>query len=202
VLTKALRDKDQGLPVSADRQTVQQFVNYWLDHATGSLRPRTLEGYRLLARKHVTPSLGHYSLQQLTPQHVQALLNQKSKSGLAPQTVGHIRTVLRRALNFAMKWGLVGRNVATLVGPPRVERPEVQPLTPEQAQRFLQAVQNERMGPLYAITLLLGVRQGEALGLRWTDIADLEGKNPNGPPVQFGGRAPCPPECPWHNEPI
>jgi integrase len=121
--------------------------------------------------------LGRITLQQLEPQHVQALMASKLKSGLAPQTVRHIRTVLRRALNFAMKWGVVARNVAALVDPPQLERHEVKPMTAEQARSFLEAAQNQRFGSLYVLALSLGMRQGEVLGIRWADVR-LEGENP------------------------
>lgn len=74
---------------------------------------------------------------------------------------------------MAYKWGMVSRNVATLVDPPQGERPEVQPLTPQQAQAFLDAVRGHRWAGLFIMCLAVGLRQGEALGLRWEDI-DME----------------------------
>jgi integrase len=141
------------------------------------VRPRTYESYELLSRVHIVPELGRVSLQNLTPQHIQTLLARKLKAGRAPQTVRHIRTVLRRALNFAIKWGLVSKNSAALVDPPRVERHQVKSLTPEQARKFLETAQAERLGSLYVLSLSLGMRQGEVLGLRWVDV-DIEGPNP------------------------
>jgi integrase len=177
-LIKALRERQQGLPVTNDRQTIEQFITYWLEHhVRPSVRPRTYESYELISRVHLVPRLGRMQLQQLTPQHVQTLLGEKLKNGRAPQTVRHMRTVLRRALNFAMKWGFVARNVAALVDPPRVERHEVKSLTPEQARAFLDAAQGERLGSLYVLSLSLGMRQGEVLGLRWVDM-DFESENP------------------------
>jgi integrase len=177
-LTKALNDRQQGLTLAGNRQTVEQFMTSWLeDSVRTAVRPRTFESYELLSRVHIVPALGRVTLQQLEPQHVQALMAAKLKSGLSPQTVRHIRTVLRRALNFAMKWGIVARNVAALVDPPRLDRHEVKPMTPEQARTFLAAAQNQRFGALYVLALSLGMRQGEVLGLRWSDL-DLEGENP------------------------
>jgi integrase-like protein len=103
-LTKALSDRQQGLTLTGNRQTVEQFMISWLENSVRTaVRPRTFESYELLSRVHIVPELGRITLQQLEPQHVQALMASKLKSGLAPQTVRHIRTVLRRALNFAMK---------------------------------------------------------------------------------------------------
>jgi integrase len=178
-LNKALREKAQGLPVVVGRQTVAQFLTYWLEHhVRSSVRPRTYESYELLSRVHIVPELGRIPLQQLAPQRIQAFLAAKLKNGKAPQTVRHMRTVLRRALNFAMKWGVVARNSAALVDPPRVERHKAKSLSPEEARQFLVAAEEERLSGLYVLSLSLGMRQGEVLGLRWADL-ELESENPS-----------------------
>jgi integrase len=174
-LTRALRDVQQGLPVATDeRQTVEQYLRRWLAEAVRpSVRPRTYTTYEMYARVHLIPELGSIPLVRLTPQHVQTLLNAKLRSGLAPRSVHHLRAILRRALNQAHRWGMVPRNVATLVDPPRVPRYEVRPMTPEQARVFLDAARGHRHEALYTVALAVGLRQGEALGLRWEDI-DLD----------------------------
>lgn len=100
-------------------------------------------------------------------------MNAKLASGLSARTVQYIHATLRRALGQALKWDLVARNVATLVDPPRVVRPEVQPLTPEAAKALLEAARGDRLSALYTVALALGLRQGELLGLRWADV-DLD----------------------------
>lgn len=124
-------------------------------------------------RLHLGPGLGHLRLAALQPQHVQAFLNAKLAGGLSPRTVRYLHAILRRALGQAEKWGLVVRNVARLVDPPKVRRPEVRPLTLEEARTFLTAVQGHRLEALFTVALALGRRQGEVLGLRWEDV-DLE----------------------------
>ena len=80
---------------------------------------------------------------------------------------------MRRALGQALKWGLVARNVATLVDPPKPRRTEIHPFSAEEARRFLKAIRGHRMEALYVLCLTIGLRQGEALGLRWEDV-DLD----------------------------
>jgi len=92
---------------------------------------------------------------------------------MAPKTVQYARGVLRTALNQALRWGLVSRNVADLVDGPKVERHEIQPFSPEEARTFLAAVRGDRLEALYSVALTMGLRQGEALGLRWEDV-DLD----------------------------
>lgn len=175
-LKAALRDLDNGLDLSIRRQTVGQFLDRWLeDVVKPSTRHSTHHSYALMVRLHLKPEIGHIALTELTPQHVQAMMRKKSASGLSPRTVQYIRAVLRIALGRAVKWGIVGRNVATLVDPPRSQRKPVEPLTLEQAQQFLTATKEDRLGPLFHLAITTGLREGELFGLRWEDV-DLDGK--------------------------
>lgn len=170
-LREAQRELENGLDLTVRRQTVGQFLDRWLaDVVKPSNRPKTHKSYEQLVRLHLKPELGHIPLTQLTPQHVQAMITKKTASGLSPRTVQYIRAVLRSALGRAMKWGQVTRNVATLVDPPRSVRNPVQPLTPEQAQQFIAATKEDRLGPLFHIAIMTGLRQGELFGLRWEDV--------------------------------
>jgi integrase len=81
--------------------------------------------------------------------------------------------VLRRALVTAERWGMVTRNVAKLVGTPRVDRHEITPLTPEQAKVLIESAADDRHRALYVTALGTGLRQGELLALRWEDV-DLD----------------------------
>ena len=137
------------------------------------MRRWTYLGYEVHVRLHLKPTLGDIRLEQLTPLHVQALLNRKLQDGLSPKSVRYIRGTLRNALNQAVRWGLVSRNAAALVDPPRVERYEIKPFTPDEARSFLSAIRGDRLEALYSVALTMGLRQGEALGLRWREI-DLE----------------------------
>jgi integrase len=101
------------------------------------------------------------------------MLNAKSASGAKPQTTRNIHAVLRRALTQGLRWGVVSRNVATLVDLPRVDRDEVRGLSPADARTVITAVAGDRIEPLVLLSLSTGLRQGEALGLRWQDV-DLE----------------------------
>lgn len=93
--------------------------------------------------------------------------------GASPQSAAHHRAVLRRALNVAMRWGWVSRNAAALAEPPRMPEREVRALTPAGARALLDAVRSDRLKALFTVALACGLGQGEALGLRWTDV-DLE----------------------------
>jgi integrase len=167
-LNKAIREKAQGLPVAVERQTVEQFLKGWLtDSAKASTRPRTLEGYDELIRLHVDPAIGRIRLEKLAPHDVQSLINQKLSQGLSPKTVRHIRGVLGTALGRrALKWGLVARNVAALTDTPKLIRSEIRSFTSDEAKLFINAVKDERLQALYLLTITLGLRRGEVLGIK------------------------------------
>ncbi len=173
-LTQALAARDRGLPSLDDRVTVGTFLTRWLeDCVRPRVRPGTAESYEMHIRIHLKPAIGRVRLTSLTPDDVQRLLNAKSAAGLSPATVHRIRATLRSALNQAMKWNMISRNVATLVDPPRTVHHDVEPLTPQEARLLLDATMGDRLGPLYCVGLSLGLRMGEILGLSWSAV-DLE----------------------------
>lgn len=131
-LTAALRDRDRGLPVVGEKQTVGQYLASWLEAVQPTVRPRTHKRYVELMTLHAIPALGKTSLAKLTAQHVQALYAAKLAAGLSPTTVRHLATVLHGALAKAEHLGLVGRNPAALVDPPRNAEIEMRVLAPEQ----------------------------------------------------------------------
>jgi len=173
-LSDILHSHEHGTYADARGRTVGDFLDQWLaEVAKPRVRAWTYAGYEVHIRRHLKPSLGRIALERLTPQHVQALLNQKLREGLKPKTVRYLRGTLRTALNEAVRWGLISRNAAALVDGPRVERYPIKPFAPDEARRLLQAIKGDRLEALYSVALTMGLRQGEALGLTWLDI-DLE----------------------------
>ena len=173
-LLKARADHAAGLPVVVERQTLTQYMEDWLENSVKpSVRPLTHEQYSQHVKLYLGPLLGHQRLSKLAPQHVRAFIKRKLQDGLSPRTVQLSLVILRRALSQAVKDGLVARNVAKLVDAPRWKRKEVTPWDAREASRFLLAIKGERLEALYTVALSLGLRRGEVLGLRWSDI-DLE----------------------------
>jgi integrase len=180
-LTRLKADRDRGIAVPMERQTVAQFLELWLrDVVKPSVRDSTYRSYEGHVRNHIVPELGRIQLTKLTAQNVQAMLNRKATSealnrdgarrALSPRTIQYTRAVLRKALNQAVKWDLVPRNVAALADPLRSIRKEIHPLSIEQAKKLLQAVNGDRLEALYTVAVAVGLRQGEAFALRWRDV--------------------------------
>jgi integrase len=172
---QALHAHERGLPTAAGReQTVGAFLNRWLaDTLPDTVALSTLESYRDNVRLHIEPILGRIRLTRLTPSDVQGLLSHKLDKGLSPRTVLYLRAILRRALGQAERWGLVARNVAALVDPPKIPEVEQEPYTLEEALRLLSAARGDRLEAVYTVALSIGLRKGETCALRWSDV-DLE----------------------------
>src|SRR5712691_4633755 len=171
-LTGALQKRNDGLPIVVNEQlTIEQLLTQWLDSAVKPrVRASTFRGYESKIRTHILPALGTLRVSHLTPQRLQAFLNERHRSGLSERTTAHLRDILRTALNDGAKWNLVARNVASLVDPPHVPEREVEGLSPAQAKKLLDAVKGDRLEALYTLALAVGLRQGEALGLWWEDV--------------------------------
>jgi integrase len=174
-LTAALRDKARGVMPAPERQTVRDYLSSWLAANKARLEPGTWLRYEQYARLHIVPFLGRVRLAALTPQHLQSLYAAKLEGGLSPTTVNHLHTALHTALEAAGRLGLVGRNVADLVDPPRKVSREMRVYTPEQARALLEAVSGAREEALYTLALFTGMREGELLGLGWEYVRLAEG---------------------------
>lgn len=171
---EALKKARKGIDLKAERQLLGAYLESWFrDVATPKNRPSTLKSYRSYLDKHIIPELGDVALCDLTPQMVQAFLNSRTKAGLSPRSVQYIRAILRAALNTATDWGFVERNAAKSAKPPPMKQHQIMPLDAGQAQRLIEHTRSDRMGPLYAVAIYTGLRQGELLGLRWPDL-DLD----------------------------
>ncbi len=173
-LTKALADRDMGLVFEGENRTLAAFLDGWLEGTVkGSVKTTTYESYERVIRCHIKPELGGRKLKTLAPDHVQALYQRKLDSGLAPGTVRLVHSVLSRALDQAVKWGTVPRNVCKATTPPKPDSEEIKPLDAEQSRQILKAAGEDRLEVLYVLAVTAGLRSGELLGLRWQDL-DLE----------------------------
>ncbi|MDR7278399.1 tyrosine-type recombinase/integrase [Catenuloplanes atrovinosus] len=169
------RDRDQGtVRTAGQRYTIGSWLAHWVETiAAPSVRPTTLAGYRTAVYRHLIPGLGAHRIERLSPEHVEKLYAKLRRDGHAPGTVHHIHRTLRTALNVAVRRGHLNRNAASLAKAPRLDEHEIEPFTVEEAQRLLAVAATRRNGVRFALALALGLRKGEALGLKWRRI-DLE----------------------------
>ena len=177
VKVRALEAKrDAGVVEAAGRPpTVGDWLDHWLDNiAARKVRARTLESYRSIVRLHLRPGIGHHRLDRLQPDHLERLYAALADKGLSPASILRAHRVLSRALRVASQRGKVARNVATLVDPPVVKRPETAlPLSAQESRKVMAAALTHCNAARWTVALAVGLRQSEALGLRWADI-DLD----------------------------
>jgi integrase len=138
------------------------------------LRISTWERYEQICRKHIIPEMGHQELKNLSPTATQDLYRRKLNT-LSPRTVQYIHVTLRRSLSQALKWNLVPKNVAGLVDPPKVTKEEMRPLTAEEVNVLFESVKDTPLEALYVLAATTGLRRGEMLALKWSDI-DLDAR--------------------------
>lgn len=174
-LQKALLEHRQGLLATGPKQSVKQYLEYWLEHVhKQSIRLHSYVKVRELLDLHILPELGHLQLQKLTIQHVQAFYS-TLQGKLSPSRIRFIHSTLHKALDHAVRTGLVAKNVSESVALPRLTRREMQVLTPEQARKVVEAAKGSRVEALLLLALTTGMRRGELLGLKWEDITLVEG---------------------------
>ena len=171
----AMQEKSRsGIAATPGRLTVKAFLEAWMrDVQEPRLSPATYQTYEGYIRNHIVPALGSKPLGQLTASDVRGLLGAKSREGKSAATVKQLHAIIRSALQHAMREDLVPRNVAKLVVVSNPERRDVEPLTPEEAKMLLKAAKGHDWEALWTLYIGLGLRRGEALGLRWSDV-DLE----------------------------
>lgn len=159
-----------NLIVEEEKVTLSDFLEHYMeDVAKHTLRPKTLESYGYLIRLHIKPELGNIKLSQLRPDHVQQLYSAKLNSGLSRRTVQFIHSILHKTLSQALKWGLVTRNVTDLVEKPTVKRPTPTTLSVQEVKKLLATVREDRLYPMYCLAMV-GLREGEILGLHYEDV--------------------------------
>jgi integrase len=151
--------------------TVATYLNSWLANtAKPSTSPTTYERYEQLVRLHITPHIGGIKLSRLGPIHVQHLMGQLERAGESLWTRKMAGTLLHNALRQAVRLKLVAHNPAADVPRAKPGEREMSILTEEQAKAFLAAAKGKRLHALFVLALGSGMRQGELLGLQWSDV--------------------------------
>ena len=200
-LAEVLGQVNTGTYVAPSRQRLGVYLTAWLDGLR--LKPTALDNYRTCAEVHVIPRLGGVPLGELTAEQVDGLYRELElhgkrhgkcrtsgvtckangcapdrHDGLAPKSVRHVHTMLRKALQDAVDRGYLGRNVADLAHPPtqraaRGRRARDKAWNVDQLRSFVEVTAEDRLGPAWQLMATTGLRRAEVCGLRWSDV-DLD----------------------------
>lgn len=170
-INEALYEQQRGMLATGSNATMQEYLEDWLEKThKHTVRLGTYLNYQKLLRNYLVPGLGKVKLQKLTAPQVQAFYSATLEKGLSPKTVTNIHGLLHKALDNAVRWNIVSRNVCDAVTPPRVPRKELNFLTQDQAATLLQEVKANKLEALLTVAVTTGLRRGELLALRWQDI--------------------------------
>lgn len=170
---------NRGEYIDPSKSTLSEFLDQWEGWAATQVSAKTLERYKELLKHHVRPHLGAARIQKLKTVNFAELYGrlQRAKpegSGLAPRTVGHVHRLLHRVFVSAVKWSVVTGNPVSAAEPPRVQQAEIEILTPDQIKGALAALRDRQLYPIAVVALATGMRRGEIVALRWSDI-DMDG---------------------------
>jgi integrase len=169
-LIDTLHKIQRGIFYSGPKLTLHEFLEEWLKSRKGSIKPKTLFQYRQIVELHINPILGQIKINELKPADVQALYNKKVETGTGVRTVRLIHNVLHCALNHALRLGIIYRNPSDAVYKPKAKKKEMQVLDENQVRSFLIAARGNRFESLFKLAITTGLRQGEILGLKWSDL--------------------------------
>lgn len=176
-LAKLVHALNTGDYVEPAKLTLAEYLEQWLDSARANVSGKTYERYEEIVRRHLAPALGSRTLSKLQPLQIQSYYSRALETGrldgaggLSRQTVLHHHRVLSEALNRAVKWQLIVRNPADAVEAPRPARKEMNALDEAQTAWLLEVVDGTDLNIPVLLAVTTGMRRGEFLALRWTDI--------------------------------
>jgi integrase len=177
-LQEVLHAAGRGRLPTPSRLSLGAYLEAWLGTQSGRLQPTTMRSYEIAVRR-IVRHIGHVGLQALTPLQIEGFYADLARPdeperALAPKSIRNIHIVLRKALADAERLGQVTRNAAAAAKAPAPRRHEYSTWSSEDVRAFLAAASDHRLLAAFVLLATTGMRRGEVLGLRWSDI-DLDG---------------------------
>lgn len=183
-LNEVLADLQRSTFVERASVTVREYLTDWMDGLASTGRGvAAVSSYKHNLRLHVLPNIGDARLQDLSAIDLDRLYKKlltegrrNGKGGLSNRSVRYVHTILAASLSDAVNKGLLARNPASAASPPSEKSarpPEMAWWRPSELRAFLEFVSDHELAPLFRLAGATGMRRGELVGLRWTDV-DLD----------------------------
>jgi integrase len=176
-LSELLHQRDTGAYMKPGKITLAEYLGHWLKDCQVRLSPVTVQTYEYMVKKYLIPALGQIPLTQLRPERLQSFYSEKLSTGrhdgtggLSARTVRYMHVTLHKALQSAVKMGMIVNNPADAVESPKPKRHEMQTMSETDMHLFLEYAKDTPYYALFYTALFTGMRRSELLALRWSDI--------------------------------
>lgn len=170
-LVQKLKELQDGTFVNNDKMTLEEYMNYWYEiFCMQELSPTTYESYRRNLDKYILKELGKIKLKDLSPLHLQTFYNNCLKIGLSKKTITYLHRIIHSALNKAIMWQLLSKNVANNVKPPKPDKYKPSILNEKQIAKLIAVIKLTYIYIPIMIAIATGMRRGEILALTWANI--------------------------------
>ena len=170
-LRKMLSDRDAGTIQINQKETLNTYLDRWMNTHKANVRQRTYDNDNDMLRLYIRPLLGEYKLTKIRPLDIQEAYNALVER-VSAATIRRAHAVLHNALEDAVKWEMIVKNPSDYASVPKAKAPkqERQALNTEQAKKFIETCYMDKLGAFYVLLLTTGLRPSEALGLSWAEI--------------------------------
>ena len=169
-MIKLEHDMRQGAYVSPVKITVDAYLDDWLPIHTQNLSDKTKLNYRSMIDRRINPYIGKIEIQKLNAGHIEKMYSNLSVD-LSPTSIYYVHSILSAALKSAMRQRLISTNPCTLLKPPEKKTSfEGKMVPPDQVSKYLDAIKDTWIYPAVIISITCGLRRGEIVGLKWSDI--------------------------------
>lgn len=165
-----LHQRDTGHLVAGKSHTLQAWIEHWMETTEANRAESTNAGYRYSMRQYIFPALGTKRLEKLTMEHLESFYAELKQNGLSGSTIHQCHSIIRVALKHAVWRGHVGRNVAALVEPPKVNKPKATSLSDADLRAVYEALEGDRYQARWHLSLDFGLRPGEAIAVEWKHV--------------------------------